>query len=153
VRKAFLVSYQGLVYEASLGDEPHVLAPWSLQSAAGLTPPHDESGEVAWRPGGMQFVAYHRATDRLYVLMHAGEGWTQKREGSEVWVFNASTHALIRRVSLKEPATNVSVSQDAMPVMFLTGRSPTLAVVEPETGAVLRTVADVGGGATMTGSP
>jgi methylamine dehydrogenase heavy chain len=152
-RKAFFVSYQGLVYQASLGDDPHVLPPWSLQTAAGLTPPRDESGEVAWRPGGMQLIAYHRATDRLYVLMHAGEGWTQKREAAEVWILNATTHALVRRVSLKDSATNVSVSQDATPVMFLTGRSPTLAVIEPETGNVLRTVDHVGGGVTLTGSP
>jgi methylamine dehydrogenase heavy chain len=152
-RKAFFVSYQGLVYQASLGDDPHVLPPWSLQTAAGLTAPHDESGEVAWRPGGMQFVAYHRASDRLYVLMHIGEGWSQKREAGEVWIFNATTHALVKRVSLKDAAANVSVSQDATPVMFLTGRGPTLAVIEPETGNVLRTIDKVGGGATMTGSP
>lgn len=151
-RRAFLVSYEGLVYQVALGDEPQIQPSWSLQVAAGLTPPHDESGEVAWRPGGMQLVAYHRATDRLYVLMHVGEGWTQKHEASEVWVLNASTHGLIRRLPLKDAATNVSVSQDATPLLFVTGRTPTLSVLDPETGKVLRTVERVGGGATMTGS-
>jgi methylamine dehydrogenase heavy chain len=150
-RKAFFVSYHGQVYEATLGDEPHVAEPWSLQASAGVNPPKDESGEVAWRPGGSQLLAYHRASNRLYVLMHAGEGWSQKREGTEIWVLDAGTHMLVKRISLKEPATNVTVSQDATPVLFITGRGPNLVVVDPQSGQVVRTVDHVGGGATLTG--
>jgi methylamine dehydrogenase heavy chain len=81
-----------------------------------------------------------------------GEAWTHKKEGSEVWVLNATTHALIKRISLREAASNISVSQEAVPMLYLTGRGPKLVVLDPQTGAVVRTVDQVGGGATMTAS-
>jgi methylamine dehydrogenase heavy chain len=152
-RKVFFVSYLGQIYEATLGDEPKVAPAWSLQAAAGLSEPKDESNEVAWRPGGSQLIAYHRPSGRLFVLMHVGEGWTHKHEGAEVWVLNAATHALIRRIVLKEPATNVAVSQDPNPLLLLTGRAPQLTVLDPDSGTVIRSVAGVNGGPVMTAMP
>ena len=37
--------------------------------------------ELAWRPGGAQLLALHRATRRLFVLMHPGNHWTHKVDG------------------------------------------------------------------------
>jgi methylamine dehydrogenase heavy chain len=85
--------------------------------------------------------------------MHVGEGWTHKHEGAEVWVLNAATHALIRRIVLKEAATNVAVSQDPNPLLLLTGRGPVLTVLDPDSGTVIRTVAGVNGGPVMTAMP
>jgi methylamine dehydrogenase heavy chain len=149
-RKAFLVSYSGMVYSVELGADSKVSPGWSLQAAAGLRAPTAEVSDIAWRPGGGQFLAYSRQTDRLFVLMHVGEGWTHKKPGTELWVLNASTHQLVKRIPLKGGASNVSVSQEDKPMVYLTGLGPTLTVLDPETGAVVRTVDQVGGGATMT---
>lgn len=152
-RKAFFVSYLGHIYEATLGDEPQVAPAWSLQAAAGLSEPKQESNEVAWRPGGSQLIAYHRPSGRLFVLMHVGEGWSHKREAAEVWVLNAATHTLIRRIVLKEPAVNVAVSQDSSPLLLLTGHGPRLTVLNPDAGTMIRTVEAVNGGPIMTAAP
>lgn len=151
--KVFFVSYLGHVYEATLADQAQVAPAWSLQAAAGLSAPKDESDEVAWRPGGSQLIAYHPASSRLFVLMHVGEGWTHKQDGAELWVLNTTTHALIRRISLKEGATNVAVTQDPTPLVLLTGRGPKLTVLDPESGNVIRTVDAVNGGPIMTAMP
>jgi len=152
-RKVFFVSYLGHIYEATLGDQPQVAPAWSLQAAAGLSEAKDESDEVAWRPGGSQLIAYHPSSGRLFVLMHVGEGWSHKQEASELWVLNASTHALIRRIPLKESATNVAVTLDPTPVLLLTGRGPKLTVLDPDSGNVVRTVDAVNGGPIMTAKP
>jgi len=152
-RKAFFVSYLGHIYEATLGDEPQVTPGWSLQAAANLSEPKEESNEVAWRPGGSQLIAYHPQSGRLFVLMHVGEGWSHKQEAAEVWVLNASSHTLIRRIVLKEPAVNVAVSQEANPVLLLTGHGPRLTVLDPDAGTVIRTMDAVNGGPIMTAAP
>jgi methylamine dehydrogenase heavy chain len=151
--KVFFVSYLGYIHEATLGDQPHVAPAWSLQAAAGLSEAKDESDEVAWRPGGSQLIAYHPPSDRLFVLMHIGEGWSHKQEGSELWVLNASTHALMRRIPLKDPAANVAVTLDPTPVLLLTGRAPKLTVLDPQSGEVVRTIDAVNGGPIMTAKP
>jgi methylamine dehydrogenase heavy chain len=151
--KVFFVSYLGHVYEATLADQPQVAPAWSLQAAAGLSEPKDESDEVAWRPGGSQLIAYHPGSNRLFALMHVGEGWTHKQDGAELWVLNTATHALIRRISLKEGATNVAVTQDPTPLVLLTGRGPKLTVLDPQSGNVIRTVDAVNGGPIMTAMP
>jgi methylamine dehydrogenase heavy chain len=149
-RKVFFVSYLGRLYEATLADKPQIAATWSLQAAAGLSEPRGESDEVAWRPGGSQLIAYHRMSSRLFVLMHIGEGWTHKQEGSELWVLNAGTHTLIRRIGLKESAANIAVTQDPNPLLLMTSRGPRLTVLDPDSGTVIRTVDAVNGGAIMT---
>jgi methylamine dehydrogenase heavy chain len=151
--KVFFVSYLGHIHEATLADQPQVAGAWSLQAAAGLTEPKDESDEVAWRPGGSQLIAYHGGSGRLFALMHIGEGWTHKQEGAELWVLNAATHALIRRISLKDPAANVAVTGDSTPLVLLTGRGPKLTVLDPESGNVIRTIDAVNGGPIMTAMP
>jgi methylamine dehydrogenase heavy chain len=152
-RKAFFVSYLGHIYEATLGDRAQVAPGWSLQAAAGLSEPKEESNEVAWRPGGGQLIAYHRPSNRLFVLMHVGEGWSHKHEAAEVWVLNAATHALIRRIVLKDPALNVGISQDESPLLLLTGRGPRLTVLDPDSGTVIRTMDALNGGPIMTAAP
>jgi len=47
----------------------------------------------------------------------------------------------------------VAVSQDSNPLLLLTGRGPRLTVVDPDSGAVIRTVDAVNGGAIMTAAP
>ena len=126
---------------------------WSLQAAAGLSEPKDESDEVAWRPGGSQLIAFHPAERPAVCADARRRRLVPQARGAELWVLNAATHALIRRIGLKEAAANVAVTQDAEPWLLLTGRGPKLTVLDPDSGNVIRTVDAVNGGPIMTAMP
>lgn len=140
--RAFFISYTGMVYPAQLGDEVKMDAPWSLQEAAGLPRAETLPEHLAWRPGGGRFAAYHKATGRLYVLMHAGVHWTHKESGTEIWVFDTQAHKRVARFSLAEHADLITITQDAEPLLFAVGPpfgpGAGLSVLDPKTGQVLR---------------
>ena len=117
--RAFFISYTGMVYPAQLGDEVRLDAPWSLQEAAGMPRATTQPELLAWRPGGGRFATYHKASGRLFVLMHAGEHWTHKKGGNEIWVFDVQAHKRIARFALEKPATLLTVTQDAQPLLFV----------------------------------
>jgi methylamine dehydrogenase heavy chain len=138
--EAWLLSFTGKIYPARLGDKPAVGKPWSINAAAGLPEAGDGVQELAWRPGGGQLMALHRASRRLYVLMHAGNYWTQKSAGTEVWVLDSVRHILIRRIPLAKPAKSIQVTQDAKPMLFAFGgeeNPASLTTYDAETGRKL----------------
>jgi methylamine dehydrogenase heavy chain len=143
--KTLFVTYTGLVHAVQLGATPKLEAPWSIQQAAGFAPPGTDDRELAWRPGGAQPLTYHRATGRLYVLMHPGGHWTHKEPGEEVWVLDATRHALVKRYKLEKPLSAIAVTQDADPVLFGADKTGTFYTLKPDTGEVLKTVKQVGG--------
>lgn len=138
--RAFFLSYTGLIYPATLGAHPSIDKPWSLQVAAGLPAAGTGVQEMTWRPGGLNVLAWHKAKNRLYVLMHAGTYWTHKRPGTEVWVVDITSHRLVRRIALPEPGVGIAVSQDARPLLFLLTENETMTqasnvlVLDPDTG-------------------
>ncbi len=120
--KGWMLSFSGKVYPVELGGaKPVVGQPWSIEVAAGQPEAGTGVQQLAWRPGGGQLLAVHRARHWLYVLMHKGNYWTHKEDGSEVWVFNADTHALVRRIRLETPAHGIAVTQDEAPLLFAFG--------------------------------
>jgi len=140
--RAFFISYTGLVYPAQLGETPRIDAPWSLQEAAGLPRASTLPEYLAWRPGGGRIAAYHKASGRLFVLMHAGVHWSHKQEGTEIWVFDTEAHKRLARFALSDAADLVTVTQDAEPLLFTSGGGPGpgagLSVIDPKTGQTLR---------------
>lgn len=118
---ATFLTYTGLIYTAALGPEPKVDAPWSIQAAAGLRPGTTGPLDVNWIPGGRQPLAVHRPTGRIYVLMHIGEFWSSKQAAQEVWVLDGATHKLIGRYEAPAKVVNLEVSQDANPLVFVSG--------------------------------
>jgi methylamine dehydrogenase heavy chain len=148
--RAFFISYTGMVYPAQLGDEVRLDAPWSLQEAAGMPRATTQSELLAWRPGGGRFATYHKASGRLFVLMHAGTHWTHKKAGDEIWVFDVQAHKRVARFELEKPATLLTVTQDAKPLLFVVGggfEGPPggLSVLDPQTGEVLRGLGGISG--------
>ncbi len=122
-RRAFFVSYEGLVYEAEVSDAGlRIAGKWSLLG--------EEDRAENWRPGGWQLLAYHAASDRLFVLMHRGGKWTHKQAGEEVWVFDANSHERVARVPLEHHAISVSVSQDDAPLLFTLSEEASLSVFD-----------------------
>lgn len=143
--QTLFVTYTGLVHGVKLGATPVFEKPWSLQVAAGFTAPTTSDRELAWRPGGGQPLTIHRATNRLFVLMHAGGHWSHKEAGEEVWIFDLAKQSLIKRYKLDKPVNNILVTQDADPVLFATDRGGMLYSLKPDSGEVIKTVKGVGG--------
>jgi methylamine dehydrogenase heavy chain len=125
-----LLSFLGEVHEIDFsGAQPVFATPWSLVSAG-------EKGQ--WRPGAMQVGAIHRALGRLYVPMHQGGEGTHKDGGTEMWVFDLTTHRRLARWPLKAQGLSrviaVQVSQDPAPILFAATETADLAVLDARTG-------------------
>jgi methylamine dehydrogenase heavy chain len=148
--KAFFISYSGLIYPAQLGEQPQIQQAWSIQEAAGLPRASTAAEHLAWRPGGSRFATYHKASGRLFVLMHPGTHWTHKEAGTEIWVFDVERRKRIGRFQLEGPIDGVIVTQDATPLLFALkpafGPAAGLSVLDATTGQVLRGLQGVSGG-------
>jgi methylamine dehydrogenase heavy chain len=126
---AFL-SYLGEVHEVNFAGTAPLFAPgWSLVSAA---------EKQQWRPGGTQVAAIHRGLHRLYVPMHVGAEGSHKAGGTEIWVFDTTTHRRLARWPMGSLGSvlAVQVSQDSAPLLFAATASSAVAVLDALTGQV-----------------
>ncbi len=135
--KWVFVSFRGLVHEADLsGEIPTFADPWNLLQ--------DADALDSWRPGGMQHLAMHEPSGRLFSLMHEGGGGTHQAPGNEVWVYDLATRERVQRIELQEPAMSIQVSRDTAPLMFTVNvTSRALQVYDANDGRHLRTVEEV----------
>jgi methylamine dehydrogenase heavy chain len=142
--RAVFLSYTGLIYAAKLGAEPVIEQPWSITEAAGQKAAGTGVDELAWRPGGRQPIAWHKQSDRIFVLMHPGSYWSHNDAATEVWVLNLKTHALLARYAVQvKPAgvvRSIVVSQKAKPQLYLLNPDGGDTVVDADTGEVLRKI-------------
>jgi methylamine dehydrogenase heavy chain len=138
--QGWMLTYSGHIVPVQLGATAVVGKPWSITLAAGLPESGTGVQELAWRPGGGQLLAVHRKTRRLYVLMHPGNYWTQKADGTEVWVLDSDRHTLIRRIILDDPGHGIAVTQDDKPLLFVIGSAwaGTIAAYDATSGEKLR---------------
>ena len=155
--KAVFLSYSGLVYQATVGAEPVIEKPWSIQAAAGYAAAGTGVQELAWRPGGWQEAAYHKASGKLFVLMHIGNYWTHKWGGTEVWVLDTNTKKLVSRFPLQPvPSSglgndrvpyyaNMGVSQDEHPLLYLLNGEGNDVVMDAASGEIKRKIEFAGG--------
>jgi len=132
-----LVSYQGLVYEVSVGDQISVTKPWSI-----LT---DEDIEEGWRVGGSEPFAFNAATGIFFALTHQGEDDTHEDEGTHLWALDFATQRRGYTIELEEPVGVIGVSQDAQPLLYIVGGYPnTIEVHDASTGRHIRTIDEAG---------
>jgi methylamine dehydrogenase heavy chain len=104
---------------------------WLFVSFAGVIHPLDVSGETVrpgekwaaieeadqrenWRVGGLQHLAVHAASGRLYVLVHQGPPDTHKAPGTEVWVYDLETRKRTTRLPVLNPFESFLVQQLAL---------------------------------------
>ncbi|WP_156254889.1 amine dehydrogenase large subunit [Sandarakinorhabdus oryzae] len=144
------VTYTGLVRTVKLGASPTIGDAWSIQAAAGVRPGDTRPLDINWFPGGRQAMALHRATGKLFVLMHRGEYWTQKDDGEEVWVVDMASRKVVKRVPLKKPIGNIEVTQDAKPLLFLSGDNGLVQVMDLATYEIKHDIERGGGGMIVT---
>ena len=150
--KAIFISYTGLVYQTTLAPSTVIDKPWSIQKSAGYAAAGTGVQELAWRPGGRQLAALHKASGKLFVLMHPGNYWTHKQGGTEVWVLDTRSHALLARFPLRAVPTsglgddkvpfyaNIGVSQDDKPLLYLLNPEGNDLVLDANTGEQQRKI-------------
>lgn len=152
-KQAVFLSYTGQVYTASLGGTPTIAEPFTIQAAAGVSPADTKPLDVHWYPGGQQSMALHIGTGHAFVLMHAGEYWTHKAAGTEVWELDVAAKKVVKRMVLEDPADHIAVTQEANPKLILSGDSGTLYILDAQTGAEKQKLEKSGGGVIRTVEP
>lgn len=107
----YFVSRQQNVYALEMTPNGvKVTAKWSM-----LT---DGERKNNWRYSGVQTTAIHRASNRLYVLMHEGEEKTSQEPGTEVWVYDLKTQKKISTIAMTEQTLSIAVSQAETPKLY-----------------------------------
>ncbi len=136
-RRWLFVSFSGAAYAVALKDG----------KAAGMALGWRVAGaDSGWRPGGIQPLAYHAPSGRLFVLMHEGGPGTHKDPGTAIWVFDAKNGRQLAEWPLAAPATSIAVSRDADdPLLYaaLIGDS-TLRVYSASDGRLRRAIPETG---------
>ncbi|GIX17081.1 MAG: hypothetical protein KatS3mg119_1267 [Rhodothalassiaceae bacterium] len=136
-RRWMFLSFSGAAYALSLKDGK------AAGEALGWRVAAPDSG---WRPGGIQPLAFHAPSGRLFVLMHQGGPGTHKDPGMAVRVFDAATGRKLAEWPLAAPATSIAVSPDADdPLLYaaLIG-DPNLRVYSAKDGSLRRTIPETG---------
>jgi methylamine dehydrogenase heavy chain len=103
----FFVSYEGVVHPVEVGGAKLTFGEtWPLLAAA------DKS--AMWRIGGLQHLAVHAASGRLYALVHQGPRDTHKAPGTEVWVYDIASRTRVRRIPVLNPLVSFIAEQAKM---------------------------------------
>jgi methylamine dehydrogenase heavy chain len=90
------VSFEGWLHAVDFsGETPRFEERWSLLDAS--------DRDQGWRIGGLQHLAAHGASQRLYVLVHQGGPDTHKDPGTEVWVYDLAARRRVQRIELAHP--------------------------------------------------
>jgi methylamine dehydrogenase heavy chain len=143
----YFTSYESNVYPIKTDVKgPAVGKRWSLVT--------DEERAAGWRTGGLQQLAVHRASKRLFAIMHQGPLSTHKDPGKDVWVYDLTSGKRVQKIATKNLVSSIQVSQDEQPLLygaFLA--SPTLDIYNAVTGEHLRSVGDLAATATLLVTP
>jgi methylamine dehydrogenase heavy chain len=141
------VSFDGTMYPVVASASGLKAGPkWSLVSAA--------ERQQNWRPGGLQQLALHASSKRLYSIMHQGGPYTHKDPGKDVWVYDIDKKTRVQKIALKNPAGSIQVTRDAKPLLFsIFIESTTTDVYDALSGAHLRSIENVGTTPTIMVNP
>lgn len=98
------VSYDGVVHTVNVhGPSLAFGATWSLVD--------DTDRQASWRIGGLQHLAVHAASGRLFALMHQGPKDTHKDPGTEVWVYDLEERRRVQRIVVPSPLVSFIADQ------------------------------------------
>lgn len=95
----------------------------------------DEEKAQGWAPGGWQVVAYHRESDRVFLLADQRAKWTHKSPSRFVFVFEGKTGKRLNKIDLGHETDSIAVSQDKTPQLYaLSSVQKTLFIHDAESG-------------------
>jgi methylamine dehydrogenase heavy chain len=113
------------------------LPAWAIASAT--------ERAAGWRPGGVQQLAIHAKSGRLYVIVHRGGRETHKDPGTTLWVHDLATHRRVKAITTPRPLVSIRLSSDDDPLLYgIVAESNVVDVLSPSSGRLLRSVKDVG---------
>jgi methylamine dehydrogenase heavy chain len=143
----YFVSFGGTMYPVKLVQGTLKLQKtWSLLS--------DAERAQKWRPGGLQQLAVHSGSNRLYSIMHQGPPETHKDPGREVWVYDLARQARVQKIAMKHDSGSIQVTRDAHPLLFSIFIDSTLLdVYDAASGSHLRSVGEIGTTPTVMVTP
>ena len=133
------VSNEGFVHPVEIKDAntPDFGRKWTLFT--------NEERSASWKIGGIQHLAVHEPSKRLYSLVHQGGNETHKNPGNEIWVYDLLTRKQVQRIKLIDMATSIQVSKDDKPLLFtISPERPVLEIYDALSGNHLRTVKEIG---------
>ena len=120
-------------------------------TAAGIEPqptwPLFTPQELAqhWRTGGLQHLAVHDASGRLFAAVHQGGPETHKDPGPQVWVYDLASHKRVQTITMRNKVGSIQVSQDSRPLLFACSiERNQLDIYDATSGKYLRTVDSLG---------
>jgi methylamine dehydrogenase heavy chain len=143
----YFVSFGGTIYPIKVVQGALQLQKtWSLLSEA--------ERAQKWRPGGLQQLAAHSGSNRLYSIMHQGPPETHKDPGREVWVYDLARRARVQKITMQHDSGSIQVSRDAHPLLFsIFIDSTVLDVYDAASGNLLRSVSEIGTTPTVMVTP
>jgi methylamine dehydrogenase heavy chain len=98
-----------------------------------------------WRTGGLQHLALHEASGRLFAIVHQGGTETHKDLGEQIWVFDLVSHKKVQTIATRNKVGSIQVSQDSAPLLFACSiESNRLDIYDATSGKFLRTVESLG---------
>jgi len=107
-----------------------------------------------WRTGGLQHLAVHGGSRRLFAVVHQGGPETHKDLGKEIWVYDLPTHRKVQTIVTRNKIGSIQVSQDAQPLLFACSlESNRLDIYDATSGKYLRSVDALGQTPTVLVTP
>lgn len=141
------VTFDGFVYPVDVSSgQPVPGERWSMFS--------DAERKENWKPGGIQHLAVHNASHKLYSLVHQGDKDSHKDPGQDVWVYDLKSGRQLQKIKLEKLSTSIQVSKDNKPLMFsIFIGNPELDVYDANSGKLLRSVSEIGFTPTIMSTP
>jgi methylamine dehydrogenase heavy chain len=98
-----------------------------------------------WRTGGLQHLAVHAGSGRLFAIVHQGGPETHKDLGGEIWVFDLASHKRVQTIAMRNKVGSILVSSDAQPLLFACSlENNRLDIYDALSGKYLRSVEPLG---------
>jgi len=97
-------SYDGVIHTVDVHGPALAFGPtWSMID--------DADRAANWRIGGLQHLAVHAASGRLFALVHQGPRDTHKDPGTEVWVYDLEERRRVQRIAVPSPIVSFIADQ------------------------------------------
>ncbi|GAA0243466.1 Methylamine dehydrogenase heavy chain [Methylorubrum aminovorans] len=133
-------TYTGKIFQVDLSSQEAKFLP-AIEAFT------DAEKKEGWAPGGWQQVAYHRESDRIFLLGDQRAASKHKAPSRFLFVIDAKTGKRISKLELRHEIDSVGVSQDAKPQLYaLSTGAKTLFIFDPETGKEVSSVNQLGAG-------
>ena len=98
-----------------------------------------------WRTGGLNHLAVHGGSGRLFSIVHQGGPETREELGEEVWVYDVASRKRAQTITMRNKVGSIQVSQDSHPLLFACAmENNRLDIYDATSGKYLRTVEPLG---------